>query len=122
MSPDSTYIISADRDEKIRVSCYPHTFETIHFLLGHTQFISSLLVLSPNRLISGGGDNFLILWDYLTGKEISRVGLDCLRGKIGIGCDGEKNGVDGEGKEMKIAVRKLVLFEKQLALIVERCS
>jgi tRNA (guanine-N(7)-)-methyltransferase subunit TRM82 len=35
MTPDERYIITADQDEKIRVTNYPHTFDIHNFCLGH---------------------------------------------------------------------------------------
>ncbi|XJO75738.1 hypothetical protein BDV3_006368 [Batrachochytrium dendrobatidis] len=71
-SQDGKYIITADRDEKIRVSKYPHAFDIERFCLGHEQFISRILVLS-NVVVSGGGDPFLIVWDYLAGTILQKL-------------------------------------------------
>ncbi|EPS38862.1 hypothetical protein H072_7357 [Dactylellina haptotyla CBS 200.50] len=58
------YIITADRDEHVRVTNHPLTHVIHGFCLGHTQFVSRLLVTSSNRLISGGGDDWLGVWDW----------------------------------------------------------
>ncbi|KAJ3129060.1 hypothetical protein HK098_002652 [Nowakowskiella sp. JEL0407] len=56
-----THIVTADRDEKIRVSRYPYAFEIEGFCFGHTSFITSLVTSksNPNLLVSGGGDKCL---------------------------------------------------------------
>lgn len=68
-------IITADRDEHIRVSRgmpYTHAIETI--LLGHKEFVSRVHIPQhyPNILISGGGDSYIYVWDYTTGQLLSK--------------------------------------------------
>lgn len=63
---DKEYIFTADRDEHIRVSNYPNAFVIKHWLFGHEQFVSALAIpgWAPKLLISGGGDDFIFLWDW----------------------------------------------------------
>ncbi|XP_068127147.1 tRNA (guanine-N(7)-)-methyltransferase non-catalytic subunit WDR4 isoform X2 [Hyperolius riggenbachi] len=72
VTPDGRFVITCDRDEKIRVSLSeaPHIIQS--FCLGHTEFVSQLLVLpgSDNLLLSGSGDGTLRLWRYDSGEEI----------------------------------------------------
>lgn len=66
---DHKFLITADRDEKIRINKYPATFEIERFCLGHTEYVSKLLCLPfSTRFISGGGDPWLILWDQKQGR------------------------------------------------------
>lgn len=60
------YIITADRDEHIRVSRgIPQAHIIEGYCLGHTQFVSRLcLVPHSDILISGGGDNWLGVWHW----------------------------------------------------------
>lgn len=72
------YILTSDRDEHIRVSRglpNSHVIET--YCLGHTEFVSKLAVprWRPDLLISGGGDNYLIVWDWINGQAIQKVDL-----------------------------------------------
>ncbi|OIW34874.1 hypothetical protein CONLIGDRAFT_675826 [Coniochaeta ligniaria NRRL 30616] len=64
-------IITADRDEHIRVSRgMPQSYVIENFLLGHKEFVSRIHIPAryPNVLISGGGDSYIYVWDYLTGQ------------------------------------------------------
>ncbi|KAJ5084839.1 hypothetical protein NUU61_009418 [Penicillium alfredii] len=80
-SPSSrarSYILTADRDEHIRVSRgVPQAHVIEQYCLGHTSFISKLCVPSwaPQKLISGGGDNFLLLWNWIEGQALQTVPL-----------------------------------------------
>ena len=65
------YILTADRDEHIRVSRgIPQTHVIEGFCLGHTEFISRLCIPKerPEVLLSGGGDNTLFVWDWASGS------------------------------------------------------
>ncbi|KAJ3006514.1 WD repeat-containing protein 4 [Thoreauomyces humboldtii] len=77
MSKGGDYVLTADRDEKVRVSRYPLAFDIIQFCLGHKEFISALHIPSfaPHLLISGGGDPFLLSWDYHAGKILQTIPL-----------------------------------------------
>ncbi|KAI0459385.1 hypothetical protein F5B21DRAFT_456545 [Xylaria acuta] len=75
---DRPYIITADRDEHIRVSRgmpQPHVIET--YCLGHGSFVNALCI-HPSRsgiLISGGGDSELFVWNWLAGELLCTVDL-----------------------------------------------
>ncbi|KAI8801639.1 WD40-repeat-containing domain protein [Cladochytrium replicatum] len=79
---DRKFVITADRDEKIRVSKYPLTFSIQTFCLGHKEFVSSLNIpdFAPDRLISGGGDPFILVWDWLQGRRVQSLPLPELIG------------------------------------------
>uniref|UniRef100_H0WN75 WD repeat domain 4 n=1 Tax=Otolemur garnettii TaxID=30611 RepID=H0WN75_OTOGA len=72
VSPDDSFVLTADRDEKIRVSwaAAPHSIES--FCLGHTEFVSRIFVLPayPELLLSSSGDGTLRLWEYKTGHQL----------------------------------------------------
>ncbi|XP_077437046.1 tRNA (guanine-N(7)-)-methyltransferase non-catalytic subunit wdr4 [Vanacampus margaritifer] len=80
VSLNDKYIITADRDEKIRVShfCSPYNIQS--FCLGHKQFVSSLLVPSDDLhwLLSGSGDGTMKLWEYGTGQMLQSWDLNNL--------------------------------------------
>ncbi|XP_078214926.1 tRNA (guanine-N(7)-)-methyltransferase non-catalytic subunit WDR4 isoform X7 [Callithrix jacchus] len=72
VSPDDCFILTADRDEKIRVSwaAAPHSIES--FCLGHTEFVSriSMVPTQPGLLLSSSGDGTLRLWEYRSGRQL----------------------------------------------------
>ncbi|KAF7309971.1 tRNA (guanine-N(7)-)-methyltransferase non-catalytic subunit TRM82 [Mycena indigotica] len=70
LSDDEKYIITADRDEHVRVSWYPQGYTIESYCLGHTQFVSAIHIpcFAPDVLISGGGDPVLKVWDWLGGR------------------------------------------------------
>jgi tRNA (guanine-N(7)-)-methyltransferase subunit TRM82 len=86
LSSDEKYIITADRDEHIRVSWYPQGYNIEMYCLGHKKFVHCSLAtpapgerldrfisaiynpgFAPSELISGGGDPVLKIWDWMTG-------------------------------------------------------
>ena len=71
------YVISADRDEHIRISNYPNGFVIERFLFGHSEFISNVVIRSfaLTTLISGGGDDSIFSWDWTEGKLIQKFPL-----------------------------------------------
>ncbi|KAI4263464.1 MAG: hypothetical protein L6R42_001388 [Xanthoria sp. 1 TBL-2021] len=75
---DRTYIISADRDEHIRVSRgMPQAHIIEGYCLSHTQFVSRLCIPSwnPQLLISGGGDDYLLIWEWLSNRVLHKIDL-----------------------------------------------
>ncbi|KAI9796868.1 MAG: tRNA (guanine-N(7)-)-methyltransferase non-catalytic subunit trm82 [Piccolia ochrophora] len=73
-----SYIITADRDEHIRVSrgiSQAHIIESYCF--GHTQFVSKICLLSwdSDLLVSGGGEDTIFLWKWVSGNVVQRFDL-----------------------------------------------
>lgn len=77
---ERSYIITADRDEHIRVSRGPPQAHIIEgYCLGHKEFISKLCsVPGTNMLISGGGDDWLGVWDWPSFKLMGRIPLSLM--------------------------------------------
>jgi tRNA (guanine-N(7)-)-methyltransferase subunit TRM82 len=81
-SPDSrarSYVLTADRDEHIRVSRgVPQVHVIEQYCLGHTSFVSKLCIPSwaPKVLVSGGGDGYLLVWNWTEGQIIQKISLD----------------------------------------------
>ena len=66
------WILTADRDEKIRVSYFPDTHRIHGYLLGHLAFVSSFDVFE-NVCASCGGDRMIRVWNLLTCTEVASV-------------------------------------------------
>ncbi|KAL6908467.1 hypothetical protein GGI43DRAFT_144623 [Trichoderma evansii] len=79
------YILSADRDEHIRVSRYiPHAHIIENFCFGHKEFISDMVIPPNNQdiLVSGGGDEHIFVWDWLAGKQLFKTSILSLAQEI----------------------------------------
>lgn len=86
---DIRFIITSDRDEKIKISQYPDCHEIEAFCLGHTEFVSSINILphDENVLLSISGDGKIKLWNYKIGTllkdiELDRPGLQLITKKV----------------------------------------
>lgn len=79
------YILTADRDEHIRMSRYlPQAYVIEGFCFGHTEFVSSMVIPDKrgNVLVSGGGDEDLFVWDWKTSKLLSQKSVLSLAREI----------------------------------------
>jgi len=72
-SGEISYIVSADRDEKIRVSNYPDAFRIERFLFGHRRFIRRLILIEGGKLVSIDTEDNAYLWNL---KDLKTVPLD----------------------------------------------
>ncbi|KAL5338981.1 hypothetical protein BJX70DRAFT_180942 [Aspergillus crustosus] len=81
-SRQRTYILTGDRDEHIRVSRGPpQSHVTENYCFGHTAFISKLFIpeWAPEILISGGGDPYLLVWNWTSGQILQKIPLEDYR-------------------------------------------
>jgi tRNA (guanine-N(7)-)-methyltransferase subunit TRM82 len=71
------YIMTADRDEHIRISRIPQAHIIEGYCLGHKEFVSRLCLPAtrPHLLISGGGDDEIYVWNWLQRKLLQRVNI-----------------------------------------------
>ncbi|XP_036401784.1 tRNA (guanine-N(7)-)-methyltransferase non-catalytic subunit wdr4 [Megalops cyprinoides] len=78
VSPGDKYVITADRDEKIRVSFLRSPYNIQSFCLGHQEFVSCLFVppAYPHWLLSGSGDGTVQLWEYESGRRLQSCNLN----------------------------------------------
>ena len=73
-----SYLLSADRDEHIRISRgIPQAYVIEGYCFGHTEFVNKLCIPDWNKrmLVSGGGDDFLLVWDWLKGTIRQKLDL-----------------------------------------------
>eukprot|EP00818_Percolomonas_sp_WS_P005582 CAMPEP_0117449992 /NCGR_PEP_ID=MMETSP0759-20121206/8234_1 /TAXON_ID=63605 /ORGANISM="Percolomonas cosmopolitus, Strain WS" /LENGTH=417 /DNA_ID=CAMNT_0005242491 /DNA_START=7 /DNA_END=1260 /DNA_ORIENTATION=+ len=69
LSSDGKFLITADRDEKIRVSHFPKTHEIWSFCLGHKQCVTCVAEVDvpgtdSRALVSSSLDGTLKVWEY----------------------------------------------------------
>ena len=73
MAFDATgrFLVSADRDEKIRISRYPNSYHIEAFAMGHTNFVTSVALLhGDSLLLSTAADGTARLWSFPDGKQL----------------------------------------------------
>nr|CAD2124860.1 unnamed protein product [Meloidogyne enterolobii] len=86
ISPNGKFVLTADRDEKIRISRFPQAYVIEGFCFGHSSFVKSIAFYGDNKLISGGGDSIIYVWDLNLFKCIStscKVSETAIR-KVGV--------------------------------------
>ncbi|KAH7124045.1 guanine-N(7)--methyltransferase subunit TRM82 [Dendryphion nanum] len=75
-----SYIFTADRDEHIRISRGPPQAHIIEgFCQGHGEFVSRLCLVPSGRLVSGGGDANLFVWDWPNRRLLDII---CIRDAV----------------------------------------
>ena len=68
MIVNDDFILTCDRDEKIRITLRDRPWIIDQFLLEHREYVSRMVILGTEHLISGGGDKELMLWHWKPGK------------------------------------------------------
>ncbi|EIW79075.1 WD40 repeat-like protein [Coniophora puteana RWD-64-598 SS2] len=104
LAPHGDYVLTADRDEHIRVSWYPEGYTIESYCLGHTKYVSAIHIPSfaPSLLLSGGGDPMLKVWDWLSGAHVRDIPiLDAVLPFIVVRPPPRVRGGDGEAKQGK---------------------
>ncbi|KAL9093930.1 MAG: hypothetical protein Q9165_003853 [Trypethelium subeluteriae] len=108
------YIITADRDEHIRISRgHPQAHIIEGYCLGHKQFISKLCFPNPNLLVSAGGENEIYVWDWLVGRLLRKIDIGpalrdfraSWKASPGVG-EGDRN-EDGPREDQQVAISGL---------------
>jgi len=94
-------IFTADRDEKVRVSSFPQTFEVLGYLLGNESYVTDIDVKQDKYCVTVSGDCTMRLWDYRTYQEILCIHLS--RELNGESCQVSNNeqGVDEPQKNVR---------------------
>ena len=79
------YILTTDRDEHIRVSRgVPQAHIIEGYCLGHKNFVSKLCIPEGHErlLISGGGDDHIHLWDWVSQDLLQKLDLKTVVQKL----------------------------------------
>ena len=126
------YILTSDRDEHIRISRgIPQAHIIENYCLGHTEFVSKLRILPayPHLLLSGGGDDYLLLWNWRSGFVQQKIDLrghvDSLKEqyktsmatKLPPGAS-EGTATENDSSEGKIAVTNIVSMDSVSEVII----
>lgn len=110
------YVITSDRDEHIRVSRGPpQSYIVDGYCLGHTEFVSKICILGDKSqlLASGGGDDYIYVWDYTQHRLVGRLNVRAhLKKRL------ESDHLPAEWNE-KIAVSGIWTFDGWLIVAVE---
>ncbi|KAJ1834227.1 hypothetical protein LPJ63_002114 [Coemansia sp. RSA 2711] len=74
---EQPYVLTCDRDEKLRVSKYPNAYNIQAFGLGHTEFVTSIATarFAPDNAVTGAGDGTVRLWELSSGRLLQTVNL-----------------------------------------------
>ncbi|KAI0271064.1 WD40-repeat-containing domain protein [Russula aff. rugulosa BPL654] len=103
LTSDESHIITADRDEHIRVSWFPQGHKIESFCLGHKKFISAIHIprdpAAYDILISGGGDPVIKVWQWRAGRRLYDVAIEgVVRPFIAVRRAQSKRGYDSDGE------------------------
>jgi len=97
-------LLTADRDEKIRISQFPDSHVIEGFLLGHTKYITAFSTIPSSPLVvSCGGDMTLRLWNIEYMNEICSTST-CTTTDDGCDGNGASNGGCSNMNEIPTAI------------------
>jgi WD40 repeat protein len=88
------FLLTADRDEKIRLSHYPNAYNIQGYCLGHTEFVSHVKLIDSNHILSASGDgkNLFFRKNFRFWRLFSRNSSSLVfTGLRGIECISNKN-------------------------------
>lgn len=74
-SSEQGLLITADRDEKIRLSQYPKSWIVDSFLFGHRRYVSALSFFGSDesKIVSAGADGMIMLWDISHSSDPKQI-------------------------------------------------
>lgn len=72
---EQNVLVTADGDEKIRVSSLTSSFATKAFCLGHKEFVSAVRILPKSVMASASADETVKLWNFKTGDLLASLNL-----------------------------------------------
>ncbi|CAG8470000.1 15574_t:CDS:10 [Racocetra persica] len=125
LTPNNKFVITADRDEHIRVSQFPKGYNIESYCFGHTQFLSTLHILpwDSDLLLSAGGDDFIALWDYVPGRLIQTLDIkNFIQNQI---IEANESNIDAtntipESKNIAVMSISSSIVMQHIAIIVEK--
>ena len=82
-------LLTADRDEKVRVSSFPQTCIVRGYLLGHAAFLCSMDIATDDLCVTCGGDYSVRLWKLSTFTQLASVETEGLL-PTQVSTDGER--------------------------------
>lgn len=86
-TPKDDFILTCDRDEKIRCTQFPRSNLIESYCLGHTEYVAAIALLpahSDELLVSVSGDKTLSIWRYITGLQLMSYPLPAAALKMAI--------------------------------------
>ena len=115
LDPAGRFLITADRDEKIRVSRYPNSYNIHGYCLGHTEFVTCLALsaATPTLLLSGAGDGRVATWCYtsctlLTSRQVAAdVECGAVRARVEPEVEGGARRVDPPAQPAVVSLKML---------------
>ena len=114
-SRSRSLLVSADRDEKIRLTQFPKYWNIGSFLFGHRRYVSALSFTDPDEhtLVSAGADGVVALWDIANTNDPKQVwSLQLEEGSINamaVTADGEVLAIRTEDPSKILRIRNGVV-------------
>lgn len=90
------FILTCDRDEKIRCTKFPESNLIESYCLGHTEYVAAIDLLpthSDDLLVSISGDKTMRIWKYIEGTQLASYPLPAAALKMAIHQFGQVNHV-----------------------------
>ena len=72
LSPQN-FLLTADRDEKVRISHFPQTDLVLGYLLGHQAYITSVALVGEDQCLTCSGDGTIRLWNLTAFEQVTQV-------------------------------------------------
>ncbi|KAJ2082321.1 hypothetical protein H4R24_001697 [Coemansia sp. RSA 988] len=123
------YVLTCDRDEKLRISRYPNTYNIEAFGLGHKEFVTSIATMQvePSIAVTGSGDGTVRMWEITSGRLLQTVQLQDVLAKYysdGRAVCGKDTFEDRTTSTERYGVLRVRAVESQrlFVVVVERIS
>lgn len=105
------YIVTADRDEKIRISRFPSAFIIEKYLLGHASFVTCMCHYEKEYLISSDSNGLVCLWNMKDGSMEMQINCSEIINK-------KRKHEEADGNLNSICVRAMSLnFSKKILAV-----